>query len=32
MFALAAEIFCIVFVAVVLGALAYWLSEPKGNW
>jgi hypothetical protein len=28
----AAEIFAIVFVAVVLGALAYWLAEPKGNW
>ncbi len=29
---LAAEIFVIVFVAVVLGAFAYWLAEPKGNW
>ena len=29
---LAAEIFGIVYVAVVLGALAYWLAEPKGNW
>ncbi len=29
---LAVEIFAIVYVAVVLGALVYWLAEPKGNW